>query len=126
MVPPWNRIADQAVPLLPGWGYKVLSNFYLRPRPNPVPGLLHFNGHVDPIRWKEGAKFAGTEKTLHVCIEHLQQRRSGETDRDEHTGFVTHHLQTDADTWAFMAAFMERVTHKGATRWLSLDGLIDG
>ena len=124
MVPPWNRIGDQVLPVLPEWGYRALSNFYVRPNPAPVAGLLHFNGHIDPIRWKEGAKFAGTEKTLQACVEHLQQRRSGEAERHEPTGFVSHHLQTDEETWDFMAALMARLTQRDATKWIALETLL--
>ena len=117
-VPPWNRIAEKTLHVLPRLGYRAVSNFDRRP--NPPIGLPHFNGHIDPIRWKEGAKFAGTEKTLEQCVRHLRQRRLGEADRDEPTGFVTHHLQTDEATWDFSAALMERLTQGGATDWVAL------
>ncbi len=123
-VPPWNRIADKTVQILPRLGYVALSNFYLRPNPSPVKGLLHFNAHIDPIRWKEGAKFAGTEKTLEQCVVHLRQRRTGEAEKAEPTCFCTHHLQTDEPTWAFSEALMDRLTHGGRTKWTTLPQLI--
>ncbi len=126
MVPPWNRIGHKVLAHLPGWGYSALSNFYMRPNPAPVPGLQHFNGHIDPIRWKEGAEFAGTEKTLEQCVEHLRQRRLGEAEQDEPTGFVTHHLQTDEETWSFYDTLMARLTHGAATRWIALDSVLKG
>jgi hypothetical protein len=125
-VPPWNRIGDQVVPHLPAWGYTALSNFDIRPTPSPVKGLQHFNGHMDPIKWKGGARFTGTEKALNDVVEHLQHRRTGIAERDEPTGFVTHHLQTDEATWAFMDAFMARATHKGASRWITLKEVLHG
>jgi hypothetical protein len=124
-VPPWNRIADKTLPHLPGWGFPALSNFDRRPSPSPVADLQIFNGHIDPIRWKEGARFAGTEKTLEQCLRHLRQRRTGEADRDEPTGLVTHHLQTDEATWDFTEAFMERVTRGGSSRWIALSELMN-
>lgn len=123
-VPPWNRIAEKTLHVLPQLGYRAVSIFDRRP--NPPIGLPHFNGHIDPIRWKEGAKFAGTEKTLEQCVQHLRQRRLGEAERDEPTGFVTHHLQTDAATWDFSAALMERLTQGGATEWIALSHIIKG
>lgn len=123
-VPPWNRIGEKVLPYLPVWGYAALSGFDARPHPEPVADLQHFNGHIDPIRWKEGAKFAGVEKTLEQCVRHLRKRRLEHAYRYEPTGFVSHHLQTDEDTWRFMEALMSRLTHNAATRWISLDSLI--
>lgn len=123
-VPPWNRIAEKTLRMLPRLGYGAVSIFDRRSSP-PV-GLPHYNGHIDPIRWKEGATFAGTEKTLAQCVQHLRQRRLGEADRDEPTGFVTHHLQTDEPTWAFSAAVLERLTAKGATNWIALPQVLKG
>ncbi|MEX3314113.1 polysaccharide deacetylase family protein [Sulfitobacter sp. PS-8MA] len=119
-VPPWNRIGEKVLPYLPRWGYAALSGFDARPHPEPVPGLQHLNGHIDPIRWKEGAKFAGVEKTLEQCLRHLRKRRLEDAYRNEPTGLVSHHLQTDAETWDFMEALMARLTHRAATRWISL------
>ena len=123
-VPPWNRIADKTVRVLPELGYTALSDFYCRPDPSPVAGLMYFNAHIDPIRWKEGAKFAGTEKTLEQCVVHLRQRRTGEAEKAEPTCFCTHHLQTDAATWDFSDALMDRLTHAGRTRWASMPELM--
>ncbi|APE44627.1 hypothetical protein BOO69_15325 [Sulfitobacter alexandrii] len=118
-VPPWNRIADKTLRALPGLGYRAVSIFDQRPD-DPV-GPPHFNGHIDPIRWKEGARFAGEEKALEQCVRHLARRRSGEADKAEPTGFVTHHLQTDEATWDFCMAFLDRLAAQGATRWIVLE-----
>jgi hypothetical protein len=123
-VPPWNRIADKTVQILSQLGYTVLSDFYRRPHPSPVKGLMYFNAHIDPIRWKEGAKFAGTEKTLEQCVVHLRQRRTGEAERAEPTCFCTHHLQTDEATWDFSADLMARLTHGARTSWPALPELM--
>ncbi|MEM6304100.1 MAG: polysaccharide deacetylase family protein [Pseudomonadota bacterium] len=117
-VPPWNRIGDKVIPHLTAWGYRGLSSFYARPAREPVPGLVQVNAHIDPIRWKAGARFAGTEKTLQQCLEHLEARREGRADKAEPTGFCTHHLQTDEATWDFCAAFMAHL--KGRIRWIAL------
>lgn len=126
LVPPWNRIAGKVLPVLPGLGYKAVSAFYVRPNPAPVAGLQHFHCHIDPIRWKSGGRFAGVEKALWQCVTHLRARRLGGAERAEPTGFVTHHLQTDAATWAFMEAFMDRVARGGDTRWLALPEVLHG
>lgn len=123
-VPPWNRIADKTLRILPQLGYNAVSIFDRRPAEQI--GAPHFNGHIDPIRWKEGARFAGTEKTLEQCVQHLRQRRLGEAEKDEPTGFVTHHLQTDEATWEFSAALLDRLTARGATEWIALPRIMKG
>jgi len=126
LVPPWNRIGDKVLPSLARLGYQAVSTFYVRPNPSPVNGLNHINCHIDPIRWKEGAKFAGDEKTLEQCVVHLRQRRLREIDPKEPTGFLTHHLQTDEPTWGFSATLLDRLTHKQASKWISLDTVLKG
>lgn len=118
-VPPWNRVRDHFVDLLAGLGYQLFSFSDPRETQFPVDGLQQFNIHVDPIRWKEGAKFRGEAKTLWNTIEHLVQRRTQEVDPDEPTGINTHHLQTDAETWAFMERLFPHLTDRGV-RWIRL------
>ena len=83
VVPPWNRIDPKLFPALQANGYKAVSAFGTRPMVNLADGLLSVNSHVDPIRWKTGARFAGTQKTINSLVEHLKNRRLGETDESE-------------------------------------------
>ncbi|MFK7836321.1 MAG: polysaccharide deacetylase family protein [Sulfitobacter sp.] len=124
MVPPWNRIGAQVVPYLFDWGFIGLSGFEKRLHPNPSQGLQHINGHVEPLRWRPDARFAGVEKTLAQCVHHLQERRTGIAEQDEPTGLVTHHLQTPEDAWAFCDALADRLTHRGKAVWAPIEPLI--
>lgn len=121
-VPPWNRIAQTTLPVLAEMGYAAVSTFDAAP--DPAPGLPQINGHIDPIRWKGGAHFSGTEKTLEQCLRHLRQRRTGAVAQSETTGFVTHHLQHDAGTWDFTQEFLARLTHGGHSRWIALPEIL--
>lgn len=116
---PWNRVGDHLPPLMPALGYRVLSASHPRSRRFPVRGLEQVNIHIDPIRWKGGARFRGETRTLRDLIEHLGQRRTGVVDRDEPTGINTHHLQTCSDTWAFLERLMPHLTDQGVV-WLCL------
>lgn len=121
IVPPWNRIAHSTLPALPGLGFQMLSAFDPRPALRPVQGLLQVNCHVDPVRWKEGAAFRGADKTLTQVVDHLAARRRGRVDREEPTGLLTHHLQTDEPTWDFIEALLERLAAGDApARWIPL------
>ncbi|NNE53202.1 MAG: hypothetical protein HKN30_12480 [Sulfitobacter sp.] len=125
-VPPWNRIAESTVARLPTLGFRALSRFTddaYSPGQGPLP---EFNGHLDPIRWKEGAEFRGTEKCLSLFLDHLRARRLGQTRAATPTCLVSHHLETDEATWGFMAELLDRLSPAGRGRWLRIGDLLDG
>ncbi|WP_120504511.1 polysaccharide deacetylase family protein [Sulfitobacter mediterraneus] len=124
VVPPWNRIAPRTVQVLPQLGYQMVSAFDPRPSATTAEGLLEVNCHIDPVRWKEGAVFRGTDKTLQQAVSHLAARRTGQADRQEPTGFLTHHLQTDAATWDFAEALLDRLTGVGGGTWITLASVL--
>jgi hypothetical protein len=119
VVPPWNHISASVVQALPGLGFVGLSTFGAREHAAPAPGLLQVNAHCDPIRWKGGARFAGTAKALADLTRHLQARRDGAADPEEPTGLVTHHLQMDEAAWAFVATLLRRTAAHPAGIWQS-------
>ena len=121
---PWNRIADKTIALLPDLGYRLLSTCHARRTAHPVAGITQVNIHVDPIRWKQGPKFRGTEATLSGVVEHLEQRRLGLVDPTEPTGLSTHHLQSNDRVWDFKDQLLDRLTHNGATEWVRLSSLL--
>lgn len=105
LVPPWNRIADALLPLLPGSGFRGLSRFSEPPYPRPrieVPGLREVNTHVDVVDWRGTWGFAGEAACLGRLAGHLAARRLGRA-ADLPTGILTHHLVHDAATWRFLA-----------------------
>jgi hypothetical protein len=126
LVPPWNRVAPRILPGLPGLGLRGLSCFTARAKPNPVPGLLAVNTHCDPVRWKEGKCFAGTEAALRAVTEHLSARRLGQVDAAEPTGLLTHHLDMDEATWTFVEQLIEHSSAHPGARWIAIGHLLDG
>jgi len=119
LAPPWNHVAPQVVQALPDVGFTGLSTFRARVAAAPAQGLAQVNGHCDPIRWKGGARFAGTEKALADLVGHLGARRTGAADPAEPTGLVTHHLALDEAAWTFVAELLRRTTAHPAARWQS-------
>jgi len=98
-VPPWNRISDATRQHLPAWGYTFLSAYEGRGDTAQVTGLTHVDAHLDPIRWKYGRVFRGEGKMLDMLLEHLHDRRMNAPSKP--VGYVTHHLQTPPEVWAF-------------------------
>jgi len=115
LVPPWNRIDDSILPLLPAIGYKGISTFG-RPRAvGALPGLACINAHADIIDWHGSRGFVGTGPALGQVIGHLAARRTAKVDSDEPTGLLTHHLLHDDGCWRFIEDFLDRVgIHEGA------------
>jgi len=119
LAPPWNRIAASVTRGLPDLGFIGLSTFGARERPEPIPGLIQVNAHCDPVKWKQGRRFAGTARALDELIGHLAARRRAAADPDEPTGLVTHHIALDPAAWAFVAELLRRSKAHPAARWLS-------
>ena len=101
-VPPWNRIAEDFVALLPEAGLFGLSTFQARPRTQRAPGVVQVNTHADVTDWAGGRVFAGEAAVLGRIVAHLEAKRLGRADLEEPTGLLTHHLVHDAATWAFL------------------------
>ncbi len=125
LAPPWNRVSDATLPHLAGLDFRLLSQFDARRTAQPARGLMQVNCHIDPIHWKQGARYRGLEPTLDSVVTHLANRRTGRADRAEPTGLLTHHLQSDAGTWAFVDALLDRLSRHDHVRWVSLSSLLD-
>nr|WP_067296529.1 polysaccharide deacetylase family protein [Marinobacterium profundum] len=121
LVPPWNRIDADLLPLLPGLGYRRLS--VLGPRPAEPVGPLQINVHIDIIDW-QARRFAGTEAVLKRIIANLEARRQGLVDATEPCGLMTHHLDHDPDCWAFLEQLTRTLTASSQVRWVEGPALL--
>lgn len=119
VVPPWNRIAAELITPIAAHDYCGVSAFGPREEHNSEQSLTFVNAHCDPIRWKSGAQFRGSAKTISQLCEHLQARRAGSVDADEPTGFLTHHIDLDAAGWRFSAKLANLVHQHEAAKWCS-------
>ncbi len=118
MVPPWNRIASQFIPLLPALGFRALSGFAPRAQREAVAGLLQSNCHADLVDWRHGRRFRGDGRTIDQICTHLQARRTGSADAAEATGILSHHLVHDSDCWRFLEKLLESCKQHPGALWL--------
>lgn len=125
LVPPWTRIDPSLIARLPSVGFRALSMEGARPRRFAASGVLALNAHCDPIKWKGGARFAGTERALDEIVRHLAARRQGGADMSEPTGLCTHHLAHDGETWDFAEALVARTLAHGSARWIGLEAELE-
>ncbi|MGI9370937.1 MAG: polysaccharide deacetylase family protein [Hyphomicrobiales bacterium] len=123
--PPWTRIAPEVLVRLPEIGFLGLSMVFPREQKYAVPGLLEANTRCDPIKWKGGAHFAGTERALDDVVTHLQGRRTGMLDAGEPTGLLTHHKDHDEDIWGFVEELSTHLNAHPATHWVTFKDLLE-
>lgn len=120
VVPPWNRMDPELMPYLPVMGYRGVSASYKRHRPVPPEGLRVADAHCDLLHWKgKLASFAGAEKCISHLVGHLRDKRAGSTAPDEPSCILTHHLEMDADAWAFMDELLALTSEHPAANWVS-------
>ncbi len=119
LAPPWNRIARAYAPLLASAGYRGLSQYGARPAPQPAPGLVQVNTHVDLMAWRGGRGFAGEDAVLAAAAAHLAAKREGRADDGEPTGWLTHHAVHDEAAWGFLERLFETLRAVPGVRWLA-------
>lgn len=117
VVPPWNRIDPDVAGRLAGLGFAGLSTF--GPRHDAPAGIVQCNTHVDPIAWRRGRAFAGTDAACAQLVAHLSARRLGAVDAAEPTGLLTHHLVFADDAWDFVGTLLARTRHHPGARWIA-------
>jgi hypothetical protein len=121
LAPPWNRLAETFLALLPGCGIGAISRVNPRGSAWPAPGVFAANVHVDLVAWKKDRGFIGEATALGGLIQHLRARRCGEVDHDEPTGILTHHLVQDKAAGDFLMRLVALTGAHRAVRWLGAD-----
>jgi len=121
LVPPWNRITQEAIDVLATVGLMGLSTFGPRINPEPAQGIWQINTHADIIDWKNGKRFIGTAPVVKQIVDHLRGRRQGVFDRAEPTGLLTHHLVHDDECWSFLVELFATLDEHPAVTWLSAE-----
>ena len=114
LVPPWNRISCNLVPLLPQAGLSALSTFTPRKAATAAPGVVQINTHLDPIDWRGTRSAVAFEALIGQLTRDLAQRRMGATDGAEPYGVLTHHLVHDPAIWSAAEALLARLLDAGA------------
>jgi hypothetical protein len=123
LVPPWNRIAPEHLPLLARSGIAALSTMAPRCGASPVPrGMAIIDVHVDLIAWKGDRGFVGTKAALTGLVQRLRQARAAGSMRT--IGILTHHLIMDRPTTAFIDRLLAIIDSHRAVRWVNIAELL--
>ena len=117
LVPPWNRIAPDLLPDLPGLGFRALS-IWDEGDLGPMPeGLARLDVHVDPIDWRRGRRWLG----LAAIAKRLAARLAH---ADRPIGLVTHHLVTGPEAWHELALLLELLHEHPGARLMPIGSLL--
>jgi len=75
-VPPWNRVSEGVIAMLPEVGYAAVSVF------NARRTGFEINTHIDPIDWRGTRSCVAPERLIALTVDVLKARRLGETDAE--------------------------------------------
>ena len=130
LVPPWNRIAAQYLPLLPAAGIAALSGMALSGMAGRHPaaalpaGLAGLDVHLDLVGWRCGRGFVGTAAALAGLVARLRARRLADHAATPSIGILTHHLVMDDATAAFLERLTATVRSHAGIRWASAPDML--
>jgi hypothetical protein len=124
LVPPWNRLAGEFLPLLPVNGIAGISTMVSPSGVALPPGLVAIDVHVDLVAWRADRGFIGTAAALSGLVGHLRASRLGAAEPAEPIGILTHHLIMDGPTAAFLDRLIELTRTHQAVHWATAAELL--
>ncbi len=117
LVPPWNRIAPDLLPRLPGMGFRAVSAFGPERGDSAVPMV---NTHVDLIDWR-GTR--GGRPAAHLAAD-IAARLGEAAGTGGAVGILSHHLVLDDAAWDALEAIGRLVAAHPAARWADVKALL--
>jgi hypothetical protein len=124
LAPPWNRFAPEFLPLLPAAGLDALSTMAPGPTARNESEVPRIDVHLDPVAWRAGRGFIGTERALELLLGHLRAQRLRGTEPTPAIGILTHHLVMDGASLAFLERLTAMLAAHPAARWVSAGELV--
>jgi hypothetical protein len=123
LVPPWNRIAREFLPLLSANGLAGLSTMVSRSDAAIPPGLTLIDAHVDLVAWRGNRGFIGEDAALGSLVGHLKTSRQADG-AAQPIGILTHHLIMDRASAAFLDRLFALTRAHDACRWAAVGELL--
>ena len=114
LVPPWNRIAPELVPELPGLGFEALSCFGWK---DIGSGIRQIHSHVDLIDWKATRRCRDHAWLARETAEALRLSRGSD---QRPVGILAHHLVHDAEAWKFLEMLLPLAGGHLAAEWVEV------
>lgn len=123
-VPPWNRMGDEFLAILPPQGIAAVSAVAHAVPSAPPAGLARLDVDLDLVDWRGDRGFIGEAAALHGLLVCLQQRRRRRSGSEEAVGLLTHHLIIDRATAAFVARLADVIRSHRAGHWAAVANLL--
>jgi hypothetical protein len=117
-VPPWNIIAPDLVPSLPGLGFTALSTAGKRPAAEAAPGLRQVNIHLDLYRWNAPRGSLTYEEVLTALAARVRSIRG------EPLGILTHHSVMDDAAFAILDRVLACLQRQAVIERAGIGGLV--
>ena len=117
LAPPWNRIAEEFLPLLADGGIEGLSVMAPRRVASP-PDLVALDVDLDLVDWHGDRGFIGEAIALGGLLRQLRARWRAQQDPLP-IGLLTHHLVMDERTAAFLKRLVELTRGHNAVHWMA-------
>jgi hypothetical protein len=112
LVPPWNRIAADLIPHLPGLGLRWLSAFGPEPPYAPAADLIQIDCQLDIMDWRTRRSHPAD-----VLADRLAELVRQRLRTPGPIGILTHHLVHDDAAWTFLADLFRLTTGHAAATW---------
>jgi hypothetical protein len=112
LVPPWNRIAADLIPRLPGLGLRWLSAFGPEPPTMPAADLMQIDCQLDIMDWRTRCSHPADVLAVRLAELVRQRRRIPGP-----IGILTHHLVHDEAAWMFLADLFRLTAGHDAVTW---------
>jgi hypothetical protein len=123
-VPPWNRIADEFLTLLPNHRIAAVSGMASQRAHPPSARLARLDVDLDLVDWRGGRGFVGEDAALGGLIDCLQARRGALRSVVRPIGLLTHHLIMDRATAGFVMRLIGLVGGHRAGHWAAVGDLL--
>lgn len=119
-VPPWNRVREDALPLLRQVGLYGVSQHTGQPAATAV--LPAFDTHVDILQWAPAPPMLcrPVDELVERLVAILREWRS-QSDPMPPLGLLTHHRPMQDDAWAFMEQLIAVTREFDCVHWLAAD-----
>jgi len=124
LAPPWNRFAPELMPLLASAGLDALSTIAPTPIVPDQSEVPRIDVHLDPVAWRAGRGFIGTEPALRLLLGYLRSQRLRHAEPAPAIGILTHHLVMDHASLAFLEQLTAMLVAHPAARWVSAGELV--
>ncbi len=122
LVPPWNRMDEIFLDLLPSCELTAVSRFGPVSYAGSIPHAVHLpqvNSNIDIINWRNGRVGRPHTELVNKLLAELVLAKQLNTP----IGILSHHLAHDETAWSFLYDMFRHTTAHPAVSWVQFNAL---